>query len=141
MELTVKYIISIILLTSTLFGAELDWSHDYKQGLVDAKREHKLVYVFITSDACKWCRKFERTTLQDRSILKRLHSEFITIHLSRNRDEIPAEFKTSPVPRHYFTDSDGNVLYNTLGHRGIECFDSFMDNAHERFTINKQNKE
>jgi hypothetical protein len=135
-----RYIVSLILISFSLFSAELDWSHNYKQGLVDAKKEHKLLYVFITSDACKWCRKFESTTLQDRAIKKRLYSEFITIHLSRDRDEIPEKFKTAPVPRHYFTDAEGNILYSTLGHRGVECFDSFMDNAHERFKLKNKDK-
>ena len=135
-----RYIVSLILISFSLFSAELDWSHNYKQGLVDAKKEHKLLYVFITSDTCKWCRKFESTTLQDRAIKKRLYSEFITIHLSRDRDEIPEKFKTAPVPRHYFTDAEGNILDSTLGHRGVECFDSFMDNAHERFKLKNKDK-
>jgi hypothetical protein len=133
-----RYIFTIIFLSLSLFGANLNWSHNYKQGLKDAKKEHKLLYVLITSDSCRWCRKFENTTLQDKVILKRLYSEFVTIHLSRDRDEIPKKFKTAPIPRHYFTDAEGNILYNTLGHRGVECFDSFMDNAEEKFKINQK---
>ena len=132
-----KYVLSIILLSLSLFGADLDWSHNYKKGLEDAKKEHKLVYVFITSDKCKWCRKFEKTTLQDKTVTKRLYSEFVTIHLSRDRDTIPKEFETSPVPRHYFTDTQGNILYSSLGHRGVDCFDAFMDNAQKKMKVSK----
>ena len=133
-----KYLLSIILLTVSLFAnANLGWSNDYKQGLSDAKKENKLVYILITSDSCKWCRKFEETTLQDKAIQKRLYSEFITIHLSRDRDEIPKEFKTAPIPRHYFTDENGNILYNSLGHRGVDCFDAFMDNAEDKLKVSK----
>jgi len=132
-----RYLFSIIFLSVSLFGANLDWSNDYKQGLVDAKKENKLVYIFITSDSCKWCRKFEKTTLQDAGIKKRLYSEFITIHLSRDRDKIPKKFETAPVPRHYFTDANGNILYNSLGHRGVDCFDAFMDNAEDKLKTSK----
>ena len=132
-----RYILFMFLLVSSLYSANLNWSNDYKKALGDAKKENKLIYVFITSDSCKWCRKFENTTLQDKAILKRLHSEFITIHLSRDRDEIPKQFETAPIPRHYFTDSKGNILYNSLGHRGVECFDAFMDNAQNKMQVSQ----
>ena len=137
MGVIMKYLFSIIFLSVSLFSANLDWSHDYKQGLIDAKKENKLVYILITSDACKWCRKFEATTLQDSEIKKRLYSQFITIHLSRDRDTIPKEFETAPVPRHYFTDSQGVILYSSLGHRGVVCFDAFMDNAQDKLKVSK----
>jgi len=131
-----------LFLTLSLFGANLEWSSDYKAALKEAKQEHKLVYVFITSDSCRWCRKFERTTLRDEDIDKRLHKEFVTIHMSRDQVKIPEQFETTPVPRHYFVDGDGNILYSSLGHRSIETFDSFMDNAHHAYEKNqkKENK-
>jgi len=132
-----RYILLTFLLVSSLYSANLDWSNDYKKALVDAKKQHKLVYVFITSESCQWCRKFEATTLQDKEIQKRLYSEFVTIHLSRDRDKIPKKFETAPVPRHYFTDTEGNILYSSLGHRGVECFDAFMDNAQNKLQVSK----
>ena len=132
-----KILITTIFFAITLLSATLDWSSDYKQALVDAKKENKLIYVFITSDDCKWCKKFVNTTLQNEMIKRRLKNEFITIHMSRDRVAIPSEFETAPVPRHYFTDAEGNVLYNSLGHRGLPCFNAFMDNAHEQFDFNK----
>lgn len=128
-----RYILSLLLLSITLFGADLAWPNDYKKALADAKAENKFVYILITSDSCRWCREFERTTLQDSAIQERLSKEFVTIHLSRDRDTIPKEFATAPVPRHYFVDANGETLYGSLGHRDVEMFDAFMDNAHERY--------
>ena len=128
-----KYLISIILFSTLLWSADLDWPSDYDKALTQAKKENKFVYVFITSDSCRWCRKFEETTLQDRDIKKRLKKEYISIHLSRDRHTIPDQFKTSPVPRHYFLDQKGEVLYNTLGYRDVEMINSFMDNAQQRY--------
>ena len=132
-----KYLLLVFILVSSLYSANLDWSNDYEKALVDAKKENKLVYIFITSDSCQWCRKFEETTLRDAEIIKRLYSQFVTIHLSRDKDKIPKKFETAPVPRHYFTDTEGNILYSSLGHRGVECFDSFMDNAQDKLKISK----
>jgi len=132
-----KKLLFIMLFVSTLFSASLDWTNDYKQALKDAKEQDKLVYVFITSDSCKWCKKFTNTTLQDKRIKKRLKNEFIRVHMSRDQDVIPKIFETAPVPRHYFTDAQGNILYSSLGHRGTPCFDAFMDNAQNKFKVSK----
>jgi hypothetical protein len=132
-----KYIISLVFLATTLFSMDLGWSHNYKDTLLKAHKSGKLVYVLITSDNCSWCRKFEGTTLQDKEIQKRLYSEFEVVHLSREKDYIPKNFKTAPIPRHYFVDAKGKILYNSLGHRGVECFDSFMDNAEQKMQVSQ----
>lgn len=136
-----RYLISIIFLSTLLLSANLDWPSDYDKALIQAQKENKFVYVFITSDSCRWCRKFEKTTLQDREIKNRLVKEYITIHLSRDRHKIPKQFETSPVPRHYFLDQKGEILYSTLGHRSVELMDSFMDNTKERYNKKTVNKE
>ncbi|MEA1982738.1 MAG: DUF255 domain-containing protein [Campylobacterota bacterium] len=132
-----KKLIVVLLFVTSLFGADIAWPSDYKKALADAKTQNKLVYVFITSDSCQWCRKFEATTLQDEAIKKRLYSEFVPIHLSRDKHQIPKKFETAPVPRHYFTDTEGNILYSSLGHRGVECFDAFMDNAQKKIKVSQ----
>ena len=134
-----KYLVSIILFSTLLFSSDLGWSSDYEKALIQAKKENKFVYVLITSDSCRWCRKFEQTTLLDMDIEDRLEDEYITIHLSRDQHKIPGKFKTSPVPRHYFLDQKGDILYDTLGYRDVELFNSFMDNAKERY-ISKNRK-
>jgi len=132
-----KYIISILLLVTTLFSMELGWSNNYNKGLEQAKKSGKLVYVLITSQSCQWCRKFESTTLQDKEIQKRLYAEFEVVHLSREKDTIPKQFETAPIPRHYFVDAQGKILYSSLGHRGVACFDAFMDNAQNKIQVSQ----
>lgn len=131
-----KSIVFLLLFALSLFSAEINWPSDYNKALQEAKIEHKLVYILITSDSCRWCRKFEHTTLQDKQIQKRLYSEFVTVHLSRDRNKIPKQFNTTPIPHHYFVDSKGKILYRSLGHRDVEMFNAFMDMAEEN---NKKN--
>ena len=126
-------VVAFFLINLNLGADEIKWSHDYHKALIQAKKENKLVYVLITSDDCRWCRKFEQTTLIDMDIEDKLEEEYITIQLSRDHHKIPAKFKTSPVPRHYFLDQKGDILYDTLGYRNAEVFNSFMDNAKQRY--------
>jgi thioredoxin-related protein len=133
-----RYLLLLTLFISSLWSANIHWPSDYKQALQEAKKEHKLVYILITSDACQWCRKFEATTLQNKEIKKRLYKNYVTIHLSRDRNTIPKQFETAPVPRHYFTDANGKILYSSLGYRDETMFHAFMDNAEEQYELNKE---
>ena len=130
-----RFFIVAIVFGISLFASELNWTHDYEQALKTAKKEHKLVYLLITSTTCKWCKKFEATTLQDPEIKKRLYSEFIPVNLVRDIEKVPKQFATAPIPRHYFLNAKGDILYSSLGHRGVTCFDAFMDNAQQKLKI------
>lgn len=132
-----KKIILLLIMAISLFASDIDWPSDYKAALAKAKKEDKSVYVLLTSDNCRWCRKFESTTLQEKEIVDRLAKEFVVVHISRDRDYVPKNFETTPVPRHYFVDSDGKILYESLGHRGVECFTSFMDHAQDNIKVSK----
>ncbi len=132
-----KYFIFLGLFTLSLFGAELNWSHDYEQVRQKAQKSKKPIYLLITSDDCKWCRNFLPLTVQ--YIEKTYAAGKIpgVVHISRDRYSVPQGFETSPVPRHYFIDSKGEILYSSLGHRQQECFESFMDNAQKKTKTSK----
>ena len=135
-----RYIVTMILLAVTLMATELQWLDNYDTAMQKAKKENKLIYVFISSSTCGWCDKFEKTTLQDENVKKRLKKEFVSVHLVREFDTVPQKFATAPVPRHYFTDSQGNILYNSLGYRKADTFQAFMDNAEEKYGMNQEEK-
>jgi thioredoxin-related protein len=135
----IRKFILVMLFGAVVMASELVWLDEYDTALQRAKQEHKPLYVFISSSQCGWCHKFEKTTLQDESVKKRLAKEFITVHLVRDFDSVPKQFETSPVPRHYFVDEDGKILYNSLGYRKVAMFHAFMDNALQAYTL--ENKE
>ncbi len=136
-----KKIVMMLLLTLSAMATELHWYDDYNEALNAAKKEHKPVYIFISSSQCGWCHKFEKTTLQNEEVKSRLAKEFITLHLIRDFDTIPQKFKVSPVPRHYFVDENGTIIYHALGYRKVECFNSFMDNTFSRLKDSKFKKK
>jgi len=132
-----KNLLFVLFFVTSLAASQLQWTHNYTEALQKASKSHKIVYVLISSRYCKWCRKFEQHTLEDKSVQKKLASDFITVHLSREDDNIPALFKTAPVPRHYFVKADGSVLYTAIGYRDVEMFEAFMEEAEHN---NKENK-
>jgi glutamyl-tRNA reductase len=53
------------------------------------------------------------------------------IALPRDIDDIPSQFKTKPVPRHYFLTPKGEVIYTTIGSRSKEAFFELLDEVEE----------
>jgi len=127
-----KYIFGILLLATALFSST-DWQTNYNTALKMAQEENKRVYMLIVSDDCRWCNKFERTTLKDKKILQKLNEKYVLLHLIREWDNIPKKFKTTPIPRHYFLTSQGEIIFPVVGYRDIDTFKEFLNNADERY--------
>lgn len=127
-----RLILMTILLMSTLFGTKLDFTNDYDAALELAKKENKDVYMLITSEDCRWCRKFENTTLSDDSFVTSLEKEYVILHVSRDTDKIPSRFFAKRVPKHYFLTNDGEEIYSFLGYWNIEDFSSFLSDVEKR---------
>jgi len=124
-----KYIWLTLILISSLIGSELGWSDDYESSLKLAKKEKKDVYVLVTSSTCRWCRKFENTTLQDKEVLKMLNEKYILVHADRDMDDLPEWFKIKRVPRHYFVTADSKEILSFLGWWDSLDFKSYLDDV------------
>ena len=111
----VKIFISMAMLFSTLHSTELDWLHDYEKALAQAKKDKKDVYLFIGADVCKFCERYKKNTLSDKSVLKRLKKDYVLVYMSRDQHKVPSQFEVKGVPRHYFISSEGKLIYETRG--------------------------
>lgn len=124
-ELNLRFLLAIIAFVSML--SAFDWPSDYNAALSSAKKEKKDIYLFLGSEYCPYCEKFKKGALSNQDVLKRLKKDYILLYLSRDIDEIPKGLETKPVPRHYFLDSKGKVIYTTIGDRSVEGFYELLD--------------
>lgn len=127
-----KLLVMIVALVSFLSGAELNWNNDYKKALIQAKEQNKDIYMLITSSDCRWCRKFESTTLQDQSVIDRLKEQYVLLLTNRDIHFIPEGLKKKRVPRHYFLTVKGQIIYSFLGAWNKEDFYSFLKDVDEK---------
>ncbi len=128
-----KYLLVILVLISTLWSSELAWSDDYEASLEVAKKENKDVYVLVTSSTCRWCRKFEATTLQDEEVLRMLNEKYVLVHADRDMDDLPEWFKIKRVPRHYFVTAKGEEIFSFLGYWDELDFRSFLGDVERKY--------
>ena len=73
----------VFLLFSTLSAIELSLEHNYKKALATAKKEHKMVYLFIGADHCKHCERFKKQTLSDKKLIEAMKKKYVLLHMSR----------------------------------------------------------
>lgn len=122
-----KYILFSLILTLSLHSYELDWIHDYDSALKLAKKEKKIVYLFIGADNCRWCEKFKDWTLSKKEVMDTLNENYIPLHLNRDRHCIPDKFVTKGVPRHYFLTPEGKIIHADAGSREPAGFYDILD--------------
>jgi uncharacterized protein YyaL (SSP411 family) len=125
-----KIILLTILLFSSLFAFVTDnWSHDYNASIKLAQKEHKNIYLFIGADKCHFCKTFKEKTLSKKSIMVRLKKNYIVVYLSRDRHYIPEKFQKFGVPRHYFLNPEGKILFESFGVLEPAGFVTLLDEA------------
>ncbi len=134
-----KKIIILLLLTLTLFGANVDdfaqemgFERDYKTALTRAKKENKILMMVLGADYCPWCRKFERKTLNSSLLKSRLQTEVVTLVVDKKFDikSFPKEFRTQFTPQVFFINpKDETVILDTTGYIKKNLFAKNLDNA------------
>jgi len=83
--------ILFILLASTVFAefwnyrqhTKIKWREYNVAAFSEATEKNKPLYIFVYSDECSWCRKFEIQTLEKGKIRKILEKEFIPIAINQ----------------------------------------------------------
>lgn len=122
-----KFLLSLLLLASTLGAVELHWEHNYDKALATAKKEHKDVYLFIGADNCKHCERFKKQTLSNKELIEKMKKEYVLLFMSRDQHKIPDRFEKYGVPFHYFLTSDGKIIAEVQGSRELAGWYDVLD--------------
>lgn len=120
-------LLSSFFIVTTLQGVELDWEHSYSKALADAKRENKIVYLFVGADRCKYCEKFKKMTLSKYEVIDHMKKNFVLLYMSRDQHNVPDKFEQFGVPRHYFLTQKGEVIRSEQGIWDIEGWYTILD--------------
>lgn len=129
-----KKIFFLLILSISIFGADIRWNTSYDSARAKAKKESKPLMVLITSEDCRWCRKLEATTLQDEQIISRINTQFQAINVTKDKSIYPKSLTAKMVPMSYFLDpSNGKVLYSIPGYWESEDYHLILDDALRKY--------
>ena len=122
-----KIFFLVFLLFTTLNALELNWEHNYTNALAEAKKENKLVYLFIGADVCKHCDRFKKQTLSNKDLIKNMKEDYVLLYMSRDRHDIPDKFELFGVPFHYFLTPEGKIIAEVQGSRELAGWYDVLD--------------
>jgi uncharacterized protein YyaL (SSP411 family) len=122
-----KFFFSILLLSSSLNAIELNWEHNYENALLTAKKENKLVYLFIGADRCIHCDRFKEQTLSNKELIETMKEDYVLLYMSRDKHIIPDQFEKYGVPMHYFLTPDGKITAHIRGSRELSGWYDVLD--------------
>ena len=128
-----RIIMIISMLTFSLFASEIKWNDSFEAAKAKAQKEDKLIYVVITSETCRWCRKLESETLDEQKIINNLNSKYSAVALTRDKDSYPPCLKAPMVPMSYFLTPEGTVLYSVPGYWNEEDYLSMMGDVERKY--------
>jgi len=115
-----------LLLTASLFAAEIHWKKDYAQSVAEAEKANKPIVMVLTSPYCKWCRHLDNTTFKDPNVINGLNGDFISLYIDVNvNSNYPREFYTQSTPTIWFLDSHGMPMFQPV--RGAIDAESFLE--------------
>lgn len=122
-----KIVLSLFLFSSLISAVELDWDNDYEKALLQAKKEDKMVYLFIGADECTHCDRFKKQTLSNKELIETMKEDYVLLYMSRDQHKIPNGFEKFGVPMHYFLTPEGNVTAHVIGSRELEGWYDVLD--------------
>ena len=109
--------------------ADLHWEKEIPAAFELAKKEQKIVMVFVEGKNCQWCKKMKHRTLSDEKVEKRLQS-YILLEVMEEDDE---RMKTLPevqgVPTIFFMDAKKNVIEEVVGYFDVVDFITYINSV------------
>jgi thioredoxin-related protein len=126
-----KYLLVCLLFISCSYARTdtIRWYHNYDEGVAAAKLQHKKLFVLITSETCRWCRKLEATTMEDAGIIKRINEKYISIALTRDKDSYPKTLQAKMVPMSYYLKTDGSIINSVPGYWNVEDYHTILNDV------------
>ncbi len=131
-------VLGLIFLHVNLHANEIKWLHNYDKAVVKAISQNKKIFLLLTSETCRWCRKLEATTLEDPTIVERINQKYIAVALTRNKDSYPAYLEAKMVPMSFFLTQKGRVINSMPGFWNVEDYHSILDDVN--YHLKKQNR-
>ncbi len=95
---------------------KINWREYNAAAFGEARKKNKPLYIFIYSDLCSWCRKFETETLEKSSIRKIIENEFIPVVVDQvAQPELARQLGITLVPANILLTPDNKRLLRFYG--------------------------
>ncbi len=91
--------------------------YSYDEGLKVGKTRGKKIFITFRADWCGYCRKMEKETFKDPSVVSFLSENFISIKVDTDRQKkIALEYRVMGLPSSWFLWENGEPIGNLPGY-------------------------
>jgi thioredoxin-related protein len=99
-----------------------------ESGLEEARATGKPIFVYLHSNSCGWCKKFEAETLTDLGVMSIVESSFVPVAIEVNEQkEAAGKFRAYGTPTMVFLDPSGDEIYRVRGFMVAKSFITELD--------------
>ncbi|MDD5210798.1 MAG: thioredoxin family protein [Sulfuricurvum sp.] len=143
-----KILITLLTLFSFIYAAQIDefaaevkYLRNYDMAIKTAKEQNKIVMLVVVADYCPWCKKFERKTLKDSTVMTKVNENFVGIVIDKYKDQgtYPEEFLTPVIPVVFFIEpKERKVLTKTVAYMKPDEFIKNMNDAVSLYKVRKK---
>lgn len=124
----------LIITTFTLYAQGINWIADIKKAQELAKKENKIIVVYIEAKHCPWCEKMKKSTLSDKDIVRNINKDYIALKIDANLKSTQDSFGSVGItPTTMFYSPNGDPLEMLEGFQEVEFFFWGMSKAEKKF--------
>ena len=109
--------------------ADLHWQKEVSATFELAKKEQKIVMVFVEGKNCRWCKKMKHRILSDEKVEKRLQPYILVKVMEENNESMKTLPEVQGVPTIFFMDAKRNVIEEVVGYFDVDGFITYIDSV------------
>lgn len=110
-----KILLSLLMLTSIIMGADIKWQKEYAIALKTAQQQKKPMLFIVSNHNCRYCVQLETTTLKDQKVVQKLNSGFVSslVYVDEN-PLFPRDLYVGGTPAIWFIGAKGEPIFEPL---------------------------
>lgn len=103
-------LILTLMIATALFAGNIHWQHDYGSAFEAAKREQKLLLLFLVQPHCGVCKKMEAEAFRDDAVADFVGRHFIALRLPIRSPQLPKAYRVEMSPVLTFIDPEEDEI-------------------------------
>ena len=112
----------LLMLAATMLSAAPEWEDSYKEALIKAQNEQKMVLVMLSQYGCDACDYMKVVVFDDDDLVDEISREFVWVIIDVNYDVIPDGLRYFGTPTFHFLTATGKKLYEAPGYYNVPDF-------------------
>lgn len=120
-------------------STDINWQK-YDDGLAEAKKEGKKVFVEFTAKWCGWCKRMHATTFKDPGVVNLLNKYYVTVSVDGDSKDtldidgyitsekrLAREYRVTGYPTYWFLTPEADPIAPVKGYRDAKSLGDILD--------------